>query len=48
MADMLDDHENRIKALEEGHKKQKSLHDGLHTRVIKNEDILGDHLKGRS
>lgn len=45
MADILEDHEKRLSALEESHAKQKDLHTALHTRVIEQETILGDHLR---
>lgn len=47
MADMLEDHEKRLAAAEQAISDNKKLHDGLHTRVIENENILGDHLRGR-
>lgn len=47
MADMLEDHEKRLAGVEKAIDDQKQKHDGLHTRVIQNENILGDHLRGR-
>lgn len=47
MAEMLEDHEKRLSDAETAIKDNKKLHDGLHTRVIQNENILGDHLRGR-
>lgn len=47
MADMLEDHEERISKAEKAISDNRALHDGLHTRVIQNESILGDHLRGR-
>lgn len=47
MADMLEDHEKRLASAEKAIKDQNQKHDGLHTRVIQNETILGDHLRGR-
>ena len=45
VADMLDDHERRIGALEQESKKQRELHDGLNTRVVKNEQTLSTHIR---
>lgn len=46
MADMLEDHEKRLAAAEKAIGDNKKLHDGLHTRVIQNENILGSHIRG--
>ncbi len=43
VADLLEDHEKRIKVLEDWADKQRKLHDGLNTRVIQNEMTLGEH-----
>lgn len=47
VADLLDDHEDRITKLEEALKRQAEKHDGLHTRVIENEMAFGSHLRGK-
>lgn len=46
MADILEDHEKRLSALEDSHGKLAAKHDGLHTRVIENEQVLGAHTRG--
>lgn len=46
MADILEDHEKRLSALEDSHGKLAKMHDGLHTRVIENEQVLGAHVRG--
>lgn len=43
VADLLEDHEKRIAELETKVKKQSDLHDALKTRVIQNENVLGEH-----
>lgn len=48
MADMLEDHEKRLAAAEKAIGDNRKLHDGLHTRVIQNENILGAHIRGQT
>ena len=46
MAELLEDHEKRLSALEDSHGKLSGKHDGLHTRVVEQEQILGSHIRG--